>query len=68
MTGSFVVETMFNIPGLGQHFVNGVKNRDQTLILGTVLVYAAFLLTLNLLVDIGYALIDPRIEIAEKAQ
>jgi oligopeptide transport system permease protein len=67
MTGSFVVETVFNIPGLGQHFVNGVKNRDQTLILGTVLVYAAFLLTLNLLVDIGYALIDPRIEIAEKA-
>ena len=66
VTGSFVVETVFNIPGLGQHFVNGVKNRDQTLILGTVLVYAAFLLTLNLLVDIGYALIDPRIEIAEK--
>jgi oligopeptide transport system permease protein len=63
MTGSFVVEVVFNIPGLGQHFVNGVKNRDQTLILGTVLVYAAFLLVLNLLVDIGYALIDPRIEI-----
>ena len=62
MTGSFVVETVFNIPGLGQHFVNGVKNRDQTLILGTVLVYAAFLLTLNLLVDIGYAVVDPRIE------
>jgi ABC-type dipeptide/oligopeptide/nickel transport system permease component len=68
MTGSFVVETVFNIPGLGQHFVNAVKNRDQTLILGTVLVYAAFLLTLNLLVDIGYAFVDPRIEIAEKAR
>jgi len=68
VTGSFVVETVFNIPGLGQHFVNGVKNRDQTLILGTVLVYAAFLLTLNLLVDIGYALIDPRIEIEAKKQ
>ncbi|HEX4055003.1 MAG TPA: ABC transporter permease [Tepidisphaeraceae bacterium] len=68
MTGSFVVEIVFNIPGLGQHFVNGVKNRDQTLILGTVLVYAAFLLTLNLLVDIGYAAIDPRIEIAEKKE
>jgi oligopeptide transport system permease protein len=66
MTGSFVVETVFNIPGLGQHFVNGVKNRDQTLILGTVLVYAAFLLTLNLLVDVGYALIDPRIEITAR--
>jgi oligopeptide transport system permease protein len=68
MTGSFVVETVFNIPGLGQHFVNGVKNRDQTLILGTVLVYAAFLLTLNLLVDIGYALIDPRIEITGRTE
>jgi oligopeptide transport system permease protein len=67
MTGSFVVETVFNLPGLGLHFVNAVKNRDQTLILGTVMVYAAFLLTLNLLVDIGYALVDPRIEIAEKA-
>ncbi len=68
MTGSFVVETVFNIPGLGQHFVNGVKNRDQTLILGTVLVYAAFLLGLNLMVDIGYAFVDPRIEIAGKVE
>jgi ABC-type dipeptide/oligopeptide/nickel transport system permease component len=67
MTGSFVVETVFNIPGLGEHFVNAVKNRDQTLILGTVMVYAAFLLILNLLVDIGYALIDPRIDISAKA-
>jgi oligopeptide transport system permease protein len=66
MTGSFVVETVFNIPGLGQHFVNAVKNRDQTLILGTVLVYAVFLLTLNLLVDIGYTLVDPRIEITAR--
>jgi oligopeptide transport system permease protein len=66
MTGSFVVEAVFNIPGLGQHFVNAVKNRDQTLILGTVLVYAAMLLALNLLVDIGYALIDPRIDVTAK--
>lgn len=63
LTGSFVVEYVFNIPGIGQHFVNAVKNRDQTLILGTVLVYAAFLLGLNLLVDIGYAFIDPRIDV-----
>lgn len=67
MTGSFVVETVFNIPGIGQHFVNAVKNRDQTLILGTVLVYAAFLLTMNLLVDIGYTVVDPRIEIAARS-
>jgi len=63
LTGSFVVELVFNIPGLGQHFVNGVKNRDQTLILGTVMVYSTLLLTLNLLVDIGYAFIDPRIDV-----
>jgi ABC-type dipeptide/oligopeptide/nickel transport system permease component len=66
MTGSFVVEKVFNIPGLGQHFVNSVLNRDQTLILGTTIVYSAFLLTLNLLVDIGYAFVDPRIEIDAK--
>ena len=51
LTGSFVVEKVFNIPGLGQHFVNSVLNRDQTLILGTVMVYSAFLLAFNLLVD-----------------
>jgi oligopeptide transport system permease protein len=64
LTGSFVIEYVFNIPGLGQHFVNGVKNRDQTLILGTVMVYSFFLLSLNLLVDLGYAFIDPRIDVA----
>jgi len=63
LTGSFVVEQVFNLPGLGQHFVNAVINRDQTLILGTVMVYSTFLLTLNLLVDIGYAFIDPRIDV-----
>lgn len=66
LTGSFVVEKVFNIPGLGQHFVNSVLNRDQTLILGTVMVYSAFLLSFNLLVDIGYVFIDPRIDITAK--
>lgn len=63
LTGSFVVEQVFNIPGLGQHFVNAVTNRDQTMILGTVMVYSAMLLAFNLMVDIGYALIDPRIDV-----
>jgi len=62
LTGSFVVEKVFNVPGLGQHFVNSVLNRDRTLILGVVMVYSVFLLTFNLLVDIAYAWIDPRIE------
>jgi oligopeptide transport system permease protein len=63
LTGSFVVEKVFNIPGLGQHFINSVLNRDQTLILGVVMVYSAFVLAFNLLVDVLYGLIDPRIRI-----
>jgi len=66
LTGSFVVEQVFNLPGLGQHFVNSVRNRDQTLILGTVMVYSLILLTMNLLVDIAYAWVDPRIEVGKK--
>jgi oligopeptide transport system permease protein len=62
LTGSFVVEQVFNIPGLGQHFVNSVLNRDRTMILGVVLVYSAFLLSFNLLVDLAYSWVDPRIE------
>jgi oligopeptide transport system permease protein len=64
LTGSFVVEQVFNIPGLGRHFVNSVLNRDRTLILGVVMVYSVFLLTFNLLVDIAYAWVDPRIDVA----
>ena len=64
LTGSFVVEKVFNIPGLGQHFVNSVLNRDRTMILGVVMVYSVFLLTFNLLVDVAYAWVDPRIDLA----
>lgn len=63
LTGSFVVEKVFNIPGLGQHFINSVLNRDQTLILGVVMVYSAFVLVFNLTVDVLYGLIDPRIRV-----
>jgi oligopeptide transport system permease protein len=63
LTGSFVIEKVFNIPGLGQHFVNSVQNRDNTLLLGVVMVESAFLLIFNLLVDIAYAFVDPRIDI-----
>ena len=64
LTGSFVVEKVFNVPGLGQHFVNSVLNRDRTLVLGVVMVYSVFLLVFNLLVDIAYAWVDPRIDIS----
>ncbi len=63
MTGSFVIEVVFAIPGLGTHFVNSVLNNDRFLTLGLVLVYSTILVVFNLLVDVAYAWIDPRIEI-----
>lgn len=62
MTGSFVVEEVFSIPGLGRHFVRAVQNKDQFLILGLVLVYSTLLVGFNLLVDVLYGWFDPRIE------
>lgn len=61
LTGSVVVEQIFGIPGLGQFFVNGALNRDYTLILGLVIFYAVLVIVLNLVVDLAYGLIDPRI-------
>jgi len=66
LTGSFVVEKVFNIAGLGRHFVNSVLNKDQTLILAVVMIYSAVLLMMNLLVDIGYVFLDPRIQVREE--
>ena len=63
MTGSFVVEKIFNIPGIGQEFVYAVQNKDQMVILGVVLVFATMLIIFNLLVDLAYAWVDPRIEL-----
>jgi oligopeptide transport system permease protein len=62
--GSVVVEKIFAIPGLGRHLVNAAFNRDYTLVMGIVLFYAAFLMVLNLLVDIAYTRLDPRVELA----
>ncbi|OHB71156.1 MAG: hypothetical protein A2W23_00985 [Planctomycetes bacterium RBG_16_43_13] len=63
LTGSFVVEYIFNIPGLGIHFVNAVQNKDYFLISGIVVVDSALLIFFNLLVDISYAYIDPRVKV-----
>ncbi|MEX0655548.1 MAG: ABC transporter permease [Phycisphaeraceae bacterium] len=63
LTGSFVVEEVFNIPGLGEYFVNAVRNKDQFLILGVVLVYSLLLVLFNLAVDVAYVWLDPRIEL-----
>jgi oligopeptide transport system permease protein len=61
LTGSVVIETIFGLPGIGRYFVEGALNRDYTLVMGTVVVVAIFVLLFNLVVDILYALIDPRI-------
>ncbi len=61
MTGSFVVEKVFNIPGMGQHFVAAVQNKDLFLIMGVVLVFAGMLVIFNLVVDVLYRFVDPRI-------
>jgi ABC-type dipeptide/oligopeptide/nickel transport system permease component len=61
VTGTFVTETIFGIPGMGRYFVTSVTNRDYTVIMGTILLYAAFLVLANLFVDIVYAWLDPRI-------
>jgi oligopeptide transport system permease protein len=61
LVGSFVVEKLFAIPGLGTHFVNGCLNRDIPLVLGAVMVYTTLVVLFNLLVDLAYAAVDPRI-------
>jgi oligopeptide transport system permease protein len=61
VTGTFVTELTFGIPGMGKYFVSSITNRDYPVIMGTILLYAVFLVIANLLVDIGYAYLDPRI-------
>jgi oligopeptide transport system permease protein len=63
LTGSFVVENIFAIPGLGTYFVEAATNRDYTLIMGTVLFYASLLLLFNLIVDVALAWLDPRLRL-----
>ncbi|HWR38718.1 MAG TPA: ABC transporter permease [Patescibacteria group bacterium] len=62
-TGSFVIETIFAVPGLGRHFVTSIYNRDYTVILGITVFYSALLVFLNFLVDMAYVFLDPRIKL-----
>jgi oligopeptide transport system permease protein len=62
LTGSFVIETIFQIPGIGIFIVNGSLNRDYTMVVGLVILYATLLVVLNLLVDFAYTLLDPRVK------
>ena len=61
LTGSVVVEEVFGIPGIGRLFVGAAATRDYTLVLGIVILYATLIITLNLIVDILYGLLDPRV-------
>lgn len=63
MTGSFVVEKIFTIPGLGREFVSAITNRDYTMIMGTTILLATFIIIANVIVDILYKIIDPRIKL-----
>lgn len=61
LTGTFVIEQIFGIPGMGRHFITSVNNRDYPVVLGTTMVYGVAIVIANLLVDIVYAWLDPRI-------
>lgn len=66
LTGSFVIEKIFGIPGLGQWLINSISNRDYPLIMGLTIFFSAFLMGMVLLVDIIYGIIDPRIKVVKK--
>ena len=61
MTGSIIVETIFGLPGVGRYFIDGALNRDYTLVMGTVILVAVLVIVLNLIVDLIYAVLDPRV-------
>ena len=63
LTGAFVTEKIFSIPGMGKMFVESVGNRDYTVVMGATIFYAVILITMNLMVDIVYSILDPRIRV-----
>ncbi|MBQ3389954.1 MAG: ABC transporter permease [Firmicutes bacterium] len=64
ITGSFVVETIFSVPGLGKYFIQSVINRDYTIIMATTVVVSVLVIVMNLVVDIAYKIVDPRITLS----
>jgi oligopeptide transport system permease protein len=64
ITGSLVIEKIFNLPGLGKNFVVSALQRDYTVVMGVVILYATLIIALNLLADVTYALLDPRVSLA----
>ena len=66
VVGSFVIETIFAIPGLGHYFVTSIYDRDYTVIMGVTLLYSMLVILMNMLVDLAYPLLDPRIKLGRK--
>ena len=65
VTGSFIVETLFSIPGIGRSFVTSISGRDYTMILGTTILFAVLIAVVNLIVDVLYVFIDPRVRLSD---
>ena len=63
LTGSFVIETMFSIGGLGKYYIGSIIDRDYTMVLGVTVFYSAFLILMMIVMDILYALVDPKIKL-----
>jgi oligopeptide transport system permease protein len=61
LTGSMVIETVFQLPGIGRYFVQGALNRDYTLVMGVTIISAALIIFANLIVDVVYGVLDPRV-------
>lgn len=68
ITGSLVIESVFSLPGLGRYFVNSILNRDYPIIMATTIFFAALVITMNLIVDILYKFVDPRIDVTKETQ
>ena len=65
LTGTFIIEKLFSIPGLGRYFVSAITDRDYSVTLGLTVFLGAMIILCNLVVDIMYAIIDPRVKITE---
>lgn len=66
LTGTVVIEQVFNLPGIGRYFVDGALNRDYTLVMGVTIVYSLAILIFNLIADVAYGLVDPRIRVSQQ--
>ena len=63
ITGSVVIESIFDVPGIGRYFVNGALNRDYPVVMGVVIFYGVMIMVLNLIVDLIYGFFDPRVKV-----